>query len=277
MASLWFCLHSIFAHSVCLFPISGSLRTVRSRPFSHRFTRLLSMLLQCFYFNSLFKIHTMWVKFLCIKIIIISQALRFFFLSSKQKKHFRKMFICLLIFGAALVNRALGCVVCCAILLVVRETRCVYKKCFAISFIIWQSYRSQKDNDRDNNRGSLSVLVFVICNYSLFLRVVRWVGRATVVVVVAAVTVVVCCFFSVLFVCHWQPSSSLIILNNARWLQDIWNQIVTVKWDCCSCSSISIRRGIFSLPFSMSSSHPVHGNRFHFAYDEKQKRTFNAI
>lgn len=33
---------------------------------------------------------------------------------------------------------------------------------------LWQLYRSQNENDRDNNRGSLSMLVFVICNYSLF-------------------------------------------------------------------------------------------------------------
>lgn len=47
----------------------------------------------------------------------------------------------------------------------------LYIRCFdeILIFLLSDSDRIQNENDCDNNRGSLSVLVFVICNYSLFL------------------------------------------------------------------------------------------------------------
>lgn len=62
----------------------------------------------------------------------------------------------------------------------------------------------ENQNDHDNNRGSLSVLVFVICNYFEFLYSFFCFSVVFVGVVVTVVVLM-------------KPSSSLIILNSGWW------------------------------------------------------------
>lgn len=112
----------------------GSLRTFASSPFfCSSFHSFVFLAVTVIFFNSLSKYIRCESSFYALKSLSFHKRCVFFICAVKA---FRKMFICLLIFGAALVNRTVGWVgrmLCCAFfssLFALFETLCVYKKMF---------------------------------------------------------------------------------------------------------------------------------------------------